>query len=198
MSNSLILSLFMLSLFAARLPAQTDLWNGVRTTRSFSETPITLRLTQADAVKALLKAPSQKDPWQSCIDDASWVEGVKFGSIGLSPTHKTVLVEAGVGCARGGQGANGAMWIVQLDGKHPKILASPIQDFSGWPFSVQPGTSHGYSDVVLGWHVSVGKAGLSYFRFDGRSYRIIGRASLLTDDKGDLRIVPESRASSTH
>ena len=90
---------------------------------------------------------------------------------------------------RGGQGANGAMWVIRLDGVAPALLATPEQ-FSGWLFLVQPTQSHGYPDIVLGWHMSAREATLNYFRFDGRQYGRLGTASLLFDDDGNAKIVP--------
>ncbi len=190
--------IIVLSLFAASLPAQTGLWSKVSNQYNFREKPIDLRPAELRAIKAILKSPSQRDPWESCFNDITWVDAVTFSAATLSPTRKTVLVEAGAGCARGGQGANGAMWIVELNGTHARLLASPKEDFSGWPYSVQPSGAHSYRDIVVGWHMSAAEADLTYFRFDGRYYRKIGSASLVDDDHGGSKIVPSGQSQSTH
>jgi len=190
--------IIVLSLIAASLPAQTGLWSKVSNQYNFREKPIDLRPAEVDAIKAILKSRSQRDPWQSCIDDVTWVDAVSFSAATLSPTRKTVLIEAGAGCARGGQGANGAMWIVELNGLHARLLASPKEDFSGWPYAIQPSGEHGYRDIVVGWHMSAAEADLTYFRFDGRSYRKIGSASLVDDGHGGSKIVPNDQSPATH
>jgi hypothetical protein len=144
----------------------------------------------------LLRKQKPDDFWESDaseIDDL--IEGLRFETSPLSDKQDLVLVEAGSGCARGGQGANGAMWLIRFDGPDgatPTILATP-KEFSGWLFSVQPTLSHGYPDIVLGWHMSGAEASLSYFRFDGKSYRRISTASLLSDDDENEKIVPTKR-----
>jgi hypothetical protein len=190
--------IIVLSLFAASLPAQTGLWSKVSNQYNFREKPIDLRPAEVDAIKAILKSPSQRYPWESCIDDVTWVDAVTFSAATLSPTRKTVLVESGAGCARGGQGANGAMWIFEINGHHARLLASPKEDFSGWPYSVQLSGAHGYRDIVVGWHMSAAEADLTYFRFDGRSYRKIGSALLVDDGDGGSKIVPKDQSPATH
>ena len=111
--------------------------------------------------------------------------------IAVSAQGQTVLIEAPSGCARGGQGANGAMWIAEFNGSHPRWLATPKGEFNGWLFSIQPQMSHGYHDIVLGWHMSAFEAGLDYFRFDGAQYRSLGGAMLTTDESGNRVIKPK-------
>ena len=98
-----------------------------------------------------------------------------------------ILAEAPAGCARGGQGSNGAMWVIRFEGATPALLATP-DDFSGWLFAVLPTLSHGYPDIVLGWHMSAAESGLNYMRFNGKIYRSIGGASLVSDDAGNPKI----------
>jgi hypothetical protein len=120
------------------------------------------------------------------LDDL--IKGLTFKTIPAS-TGNLVLAEAGAGCARGGQGANGAMWIFRFDGKTPKLLGTP-SELSGWIFSIQPTFSHGFPDIVTGWHMSAAEAGLSFMRFDGKSYRSIGNAKLVSDEIENSKIVP--------
>jgi hypothetical protein len=68
-------------------------------------------------------------------------------------------------------------------------LATPEGQFSGWLYSIQPTITHGFRDMVLGWHMGEGKAALSYFRFDGKSYRLLGQAKTAADGTG--KIVPK-------
>lgn len=84
------------------------------------------------------------------------------------------------------------MWLIRFDGDRPILLASP-KEFSGWLFSVQPSSSHGYSDIVLGWHMSAREANLIYFRFDGNAYHSISTATLQTDDQENQKIVPNEK-----
>ena len=85
------------------------------------------------------------------------------------------------------------MWLIRFDGTHPTLLASPQQRFNGWLYSVEPTTGNGYRDIVLGWHMSAFEADLSYFRFDGKSYRNISSATFRDDEDGTERIIPGPR-----
>jgi hypothetical protein len=111
-----------------------------------------------------------------------------FEAIPLAPDRKVLLAQAGAGCARGGQGANGAMWLIRLEGDVPFLIASPKGGFNGWLYAIQPSASFGYRDIVLGWHMGADQAVLNYFRFNGRSYVAIGNAT-----NTDGKIVPGVR-----
>jgi hypothetical protein len=125
-------------------------------------------------------------------DDTGWTENLRFEELSVSATEKIVLVEAGTGCARGGQGSNGAMWVIRFQGDKFSFLATPEQKFNGWLYSIQETTSHGFRDVVLGWHMSAFESDLSYFRFDGTCYQLIGAATQLTDENGVEKIIPKA------
>jgi hypothetical protein len=179
--------LLALLLASSTLYAQTTLWNNVPNIYKPPKTPAA-QLTHAElaAIRNFLRSPAQRDVWL-CGDEenADWVNDLFFSSISLAPGHKTILVEAGAGCARGGQGSNGAMWIVEFHGSKPTLLATPKQRFGGWLYSVQPNPHGLYSDIVLGWHMSAFESGLSYFRFNGQSYNSIGGAVLKYDENGE-------------
>jgi hypothetical protein len=171
---------------------QSDLWQHV----SADPGPSGLRDTtrspeQLGMVRRALAARVQSDNWPCAQgEEPDWADKVTFYDLPVSKTDEVLLVQAGAGCARGGQGANGAMWLVHFKNGKPIFLATPQQKFNGWLYSIQPSTSHGYRDVVLGWHMNAGEADLTYFRFDGTSYQVRGRAQLLTGDGGVVRIVP--------
>ncbi len=125
--------------------------------------------------------------------DGEWLKNLRYENVKLSPEKSVLLVEAGSGCARGGQGANGAMWLIRFDGNVPTILASPEQGFTGFVYSVEPSASNGYRDIILGWHMGGGETGLTYLRFDRRSYRAVSGATLHTDGQGNSTIVLNRR-----
>jgi hypothetical protein len=123
------------------------------------------------------------------------VNNVFFSKISLAQGHKTILVEAGPGCARGGQGANGAIWLVEFHGSKPTLLATPAQKFNGWLYSIQHNSQSEFDDIILGWHMGAAETGLTYFRFDSHSYRAIATASLFYDQNANpTKIVPTSLA----
>jgi hypothetical protein len=72
------------------------------------------------------------------------------------------------------------------------LLAGPKQKFSGWLYSIQPTSSYGFRDLVLGWHMSAMDTDLS-FQFDGKSYRRIGTAKLTADADRNAKIVPDPK-----
>jgi hypothetical protein len=174
-------------------PGQTDLWKKVghydpmQRLKIYAHSP-----AQLVRVKKALVARVRLDNWPCAVeDDTEWTENLKFEELPVSVTEKIVLVEAGTGCARGGQGSNGAMWIIRFQGEKFSFLATPQQQFSGWLYSIQRTTSHGFRDLVLGWHMGGGETGLSYFRFDGACYQRIGAATQLMDKDDVEKIIPK-------
>ena len=71
------------------------------------------------------------------MDDTDWTENLKFEELPISTTEKTVLVEAGSGCARGGQGSNGAMWVLRFRGENFSFIATPQLQFNGWLYAIR-------------------------------------------------------------
>jgi hypothetical protein len=192
------LNIIILLLAASSLPAQTTLWSQVSGTYSPPKTPpAQLTRSETQSIRNLLSSPAQKNIWE-CGDNPDLLNNVNFSSISLAPGHKTILVQAGPGCARGGQGANGAMWIVELHGTKSTLLATPGRNFSGWLYSSQHTSHSEYKDIVLGWHMSAFEANLAYFRFDGRFYKVIASATLKSEGDGIGTILPNPLASLSH
>jgi hypothetical protein len=181
-----------LVLSGATACAQANLWEKVsKRYDPPARTPTSVSDAQARAIGDLLMKPGETGDWDCEGSDLNdLVKGLTFEEIAVSDTEHVLLVEAGAGCGRGGQGANGAMWLMRFDGAKPKLLASPKDGFSGWVYSVEPSLSHGYHDVVLGWHMGARNAGLTYFRFDGTVYKLAGTALIEFDDDGNGKITP--------
>ena len=176
------------------LQSQSALWQRVRRhpdLQQLHEAP--LSSAQQDAVRRSLRADPRLVGWQCSADDPSgeWLRSLSFQSLSLAANRNTILVEAVSGCARGGQGSNGAMWLVRFDSETAVFLATPKMSFNGWLYGLPHTTSHGYRDIVVGWHMSAFESELSYFRFNGRSYRRISSATELFDENGNGTI--ESR-----
>jgi hypothetical protein len=179
------------SLFS--FPAQTDLWKKFGHRDPMQHLKI-YAPSQGELVrvKKALVARVGLDNWPCAEEeDTDWTENLKFEELPVSAREKIVLIEAGAGCARGGQGSNGAMWIIRFQGDKFSFLATPEQRFNGWLYSIQETTSHGFRDVVLGWHMGGGETGLSYFRFNGTCYQRIGAATQLTDEDNVEKIIPK-------
>jgi hypothetical protein len=174
-------------------PAQTDLWKKVGHYDPMQHLKIYVASpAELVRVKKALVARVRLDNWPCAEeDDTEWTGNLKFEELPVSVTQKIVLVEAGTGCARGGQGSNGAMGVIRFQGDKFSFLATPEQQFNGWLYSIQQTTSHGFRDVVLGWHMGGGETGLSYFRFDGTCYQRIGAATQLTDEDDVEKIIPK-------
>jgi hypothetical protein len=189
-----ILLLFILpSLLAQTRP---DIWKNVNPLYNGPRlNTVTPSDTQRQAIGKLLYQTDKTGMWGcegSNLDNL--IRGLTLEEIPLAQNRRVLLVQAGAGCARGGQGANGAMWLVRLDGDVPVILASPEGDFNGWLYSIQPSVSHGYHDLVLGWHMGAGYAILTFFQFDGKSYNSVSRAADICDEKGcriDPNVAPD-------
>jgi len=169
----------------------TTLWGNLHTYKSpgFSDD----RPLSAAQLKTISEALRKEKYVAQCRSEESAdsvLQKLRFKRIQLSPNRENVLVEAGAGCLRGGQGANGAMWIVQLGPGMATILASPAEGFDGWLYSVQTTASKGYRDIVLGWHISAREAGLGWFRFNGARYQRLSNATLKRDDNGNETVTP--------
>jgi hypothetical protein len=178
-------------ILVAPCSAQSNLWTPVGSYSGIHLRPAELSQSQRKSIAKSIVAHGKtaSQDWGQDCTVGELVDGSTWEMLPVSPSHKVLLLEAG-SCARGGQGANGAMWIVRWDGVTPVVLASPEQQFSGWIYSVQPSMSYGYRDIVVGWHMSAAESGLSYFRFDGKRYRCIGNATSTADESGSAKIVP--------
>ena len=183
-----------LGLCALSAAAQAGIWEQVSTTYNRPETPAaTLTEAQRAAVGRVLKEPGVFAGWYCSGDEVDAViKDARYEWLPVTDGQDVLLVESGAGCARGGQGANGAMWLIRMQGASAALIASPKEGFNGWLYSVQPPGSHGLRDVVLGWHMSAREAGLSYFRFDGKTYKSVGGASLVFGENGAGKIVPNA------
>jgi len=178
--------------FAASIaPAQAGLWSHVSPDSDPQRLqPATLTDAQIKSFARFLrhqKSGSISDCEGPELNDL--IKGLTFQTI-PSPGVNLVLADAGAGCARGGQGANGAMWVIRFKGATPNLLGTP-SELSGWIFSIQPTLSHGYPDIITGWHMGAAEADLNYMRFDGKSYRSIGSAKLISDGGENDKIVPD-------
>lgn len=174
--------------------AQTDLWKNVG-----GFTPVHLKSyvptqTELARIQKTLLGRVKLDDWPCAeeTDDREWTRNLVFEELPISINEKIVLVEAGQGCARGGQGANGAMWVLRFRGDKFSLIATPQLSFNGWLYAIQETSSHGFRDLVLGWHMSAREGGLTYFRFDGTSYQAVGQATYLSDDDGSEKIIPKT------
>jgi hypothetical protein len=188
-------ALVLVALYSLFSPQQNDVWQNVQ---DYAPEPLkiyTPTSAQLTRVRKVLSRRARLDSWPCAEgDDPGWTENLKFEQLPVSGTEEIVLVEAGVGCARGGQGSNGAMWIIRFQGEKFSLLATPQLKFNGWLYSVQQTTSHGFRDLVLGWHMSATESDLGYFRFDGTSYQQVGAATHLMDEDGHERIIPKPLA----
>ncbi|MBB5328317.1 hypothetical protein [Tunturiibacter gelidoferens] len=120
---------------------------------------------QITAIRRLLLTQVKVD--NSCGPEVihALFQGLTFDEVPLKENLRVVRATAGVGCERGGQGANGGMWLFQVEGKKVQFLGA----LSEWGMAVQPAEINGFHDFVTGWHVSGRETGLSYYRFDGKS-----------------------------
>ena len=191
-------SILALALFSSTALAQLNLWAHVPTQLSGAPrlTDAKLSASQLKSVTDVVKRWGEADKGGCDGRDEleELVEGITIQSIPLSSSQKVLLVEAG-GCARGGQGANGAMWVIRLDGGVAVTLAGPKDGFSGWLYSILPSANDGYRDIVLGWHMSAVETDMSYFRFDGKRYRLVGCATGLGDQMGHTTITPKKQSA---
>jgi hypothetical protein len=175
----LVIMMAVLTLSLVSAHAQSDVWKHVTAPTRLPLRDVKLSDVQLTAIATLLRRSDKEDVWQCEGSELEeMIHGLTYESISLTQGKDILLVEAGPGCARGGQGSNGAMWLIRFEGAKPVLMASPKGEFSGWLYSVQTASSKGYRDIVLGWHMSALETDLTYFRFDGNSYVKIANATL--------------------
>jgi len=138
---------------------QPNLWQQVGDFNPVHLKTFTPNQAQLVKVKKALVTRVRRDGWPCAYEtELDWTENLQFEELPVSDTDKIVLVEAGAGCARGGQGANGAMWLLEFHGDEFTFVATPQLKFNGWLYSVQQTTSHGFRDFVLGLQMSAREA----------------------------------------
>jgi hypothetical protein len=142
--------------------------------------PSPISAAQKATMRKTLLARMDKDGWCTKGDDDDFADDLEFVDVPLS-NHPVVLVSPGAGCARGGQGANSALWIFDLRTSHPRLIASPEQKVGGWWDGALPHLSYGFHDFNLGWHMSASEYTLTTFRFDGQAYRLIHSKTIKRD-----------------
>jgi hypothetical protein len=86
------------------------------------------------------------------------------------------VVRSGRGC--GGGSGNAPAWLIDARGEEPRMLA----DIYGWGLGVQQHVSHGLHDFVTGWSMGADEFGLSYYRYDGATYRKVGHREVISCD----------------
>jgi len=187
--------IFLLVISGSTGVAQPDLWAGVKPHFDLPQlTPASLSDSRLAALRGLLREHRRSLGWDCGGQQfEAMLKGLIIESIPLSRSHQVVLAEASSGCARGGQGSNGAMWLVRFDGDTPFLMSTPKDGLNGWLFSIQAEESHGYHDFILGWHMGAMEGSLNYFRFDGKSYRNVGSAGYRSDDGDNLKITPYAK-----
>jgi hypothetical protein len=170
--------------FAFALPAQEkDLWRSFQFDELLGKTRNDLLATrgiplddgQISAIRKTLMARvrAQQDGWCVVDDGESWLDDLTFNDVPLNGRVRIVMATAGAGCARGAQGANGEMWLFQIQGQRLRFLGA----LGGWGMAIQPTEVDGFRDFVTGWHMSAMETELSYYRFDGKVYKQIAKAS---------------------
>src|SRR5260370_23066011 len=140
MRSSLLVIAFLSSL--GLFPQQADIWKNVSTEPAGRPKTVTPNPQQLVTIRKALKAREELDVEGCGDEEPNWVEKVLFRELPISETENALILEAGAGCARGGQGANGGMGGVRFAGDRISILGTPQQEFGGRLYSGQPDTNH--------------------------------------------------------
>jgi hypothetical protein len=166
------------------MSAQAIDWQRIVNLSPQTLSPEKLSATERHDVEAAIVASNTV--WDDCEDDNEWPSKLEVHRVNLGAGHYS-LVEAGPGCARSGQGANGAMWIVRWDGSKPVVLS----DLDGSFRAALPQVSHGLHDVAVVWHNSAFDYGLTLYRYNGTKYRLVDGTDVHCDeDASQCRAVP--------
>ena len=142
-------------------------WSGVDINIHKLDPPLAPAAFSAAKIRALrpLLRATLGQSWPGCGS-----EGDQFNVYRTPLGPRIFKVEAGRGGCRGGQGSNGALWLIQRQGSSWRVLASPAVGFNGWGFGIQPRRTNGLPDLITGWHMGASDFVLTYFRFDGSRY----------------------------
>lgn len=188
--RSTLLLLFLLTPLSAH--AQENVWQHVSPSynQPVLETQTTLPIARQLAIARLIQHCCASDlntqPGSTAADVA---QCLTFQAIPLAPKQNVLLVW---GCYRAGTGGGGPNWLVRFRGAVPVPLASSNNGFSGWLYSIQPTMTHGYHDLVLGWHMGAFETDLTYFQFNGSTYVPVSKAQDLCNSD-QCRIHPEPK-----
>ncbi|HTH53129.1 MAG TPA: hypothetical protein VL495_04200 [Edaphobacter sp.] len=183
------LTMILFTAMCGLAPAQQNPWTQV--TLDLLEKrlpPAHLTDSQKRNIEKQVSGIAQHDSWQ-CTSEEDLTElrkGLLYEEIPLKAAEKTVIVTSGVGCARGGQGANGAMWLFGVKANQIHYLG----ELSGWGPGVLSASHAGYRDLVTGWHMSAEETGLSYYRFNGKEYKRTDHADAVSSQDGSWKITP--------
>jgi hypothetical protein len=183
----LLLILLLPSLAAQKSP---NLWRQVnpRYNQPVLESLNTLPIARQLAVARLIQRCCASDlSVQSASTPSAIAQCLTFQQIPLAPNQDLMLVS---GCWQGGTGGGGPMWLVRFRNGVPILLATSNNGFYGWLYSIQPTMTHGYHDLVLGWHMSAFETDLTYFQFNGSSYVPVGKAEDLCPTQDACAIHP--------
>jgi hypothetical protein len=101
MRSALMIALFFT---LTSLPQQTNFWQHVGDYNPVHLNTYSPNQAQLASVRKTLLSRERQDGWACQETEDDWTEGLTFEALPVSATKKIVLVEAGTGCARGGQG----------------------------------------------------------------------------------------------
>lgn len=117
------------------------------------------------AIEAQLR-PSAADIGIETADQLSAIaEATRIGIVDLGRGASAVIAQGSYasGCSPTG---NCPIWVFRVDGSRYRI----ILEGEGQTFTIQPTTTRGHRDIVLGTHWSASEAKLTIYVFNGQSY----------------------------
>jgi hypothetical protein len=144
----------------------------------------TLLKSNAHQIKFDLDCALEKQATDTYKD---WSSQLLYFTVPLHANTQVIMVQSFTDCLLGFK------WFLYFDGSRPILLATPEQIEEDYIFSIQPRTSHGYRDLVMGHHMSAGETSLAYLRFDGVSYRLIAGAVNEVDESRKMHIMPGNK-----
>src|SRR5260370_21885854 len=128
MRSSLLVIAFLSSL--GLFPQQADIWKNVSTEPAGRPKTVTPNPQQLVTIRKALKAREELDVEGCGDEEPNWVEKVLFRELPISETENALLVEAGAGCARGGEGEKAAWWGVRFPRKRISFLPPSHRKFA--------------------------------------------------------------------
>jgi hypothetical protein len=169
-------------LLAQETPRQKNLWRDFHFNQLAAERKgATLQSNQISAMKKAIDSRTGKNG----LCEEGWMDNFTYDEVPLKAHTRVIRVTSGMGCARGGQGANGTMWLFAIQGQRPHFIGL----LEGWGTGIQPTMVDGVHDLITGWHMSAAETDLSYYRFTGKVYEKIASASAVSENGAEWRLI---------
>jgi hypothetical protein len=169
----------------AHAPAQAIDWKAVdhRRELNIKSWPRFYDVTRAEQAQMRKLILARKNASCQSSDDT-----FLFNPQPLAPGRRDFLVS----CDHDDQAENSPKWIVEFTGGRGRVIG----ELEGFISHLEPTVSHSLHDIIMSRHTGGACCyALSYYRYDGTQYHLIGAADVEIDANGKSNITPKETPS---